>query len=104
MACAVIEATIEGIESGRLLENVQRVGALIRERCLVGPVTGYQGAGFLAGLICKQPAKDVHAQLLKRNILAGTSGDPAVLRLLPPFTLGAAEVELLRAALLEIGA
>jgi acetylornithine/N-succinyldiaminopimelate aminotransferase len=103
MACAVIEATIEGIESGKLLDNVQRVGQLIRERCLVGPVTGYQGAGFLAGLICKRPAKEVHAELLKRNILAGTSGDPAVLRLLPPFTLGAAEVELLRAALLEIG-
>jgi 4-aminobutyrate aminotransferase-like enzyme len=46
----------------------------------------------------------VHAELLKRDILAGTSGDPAVLRLLPPFTLGAAEVELLRSALLEIGA
>jgi acetylornithine/succinyldiaminopimelate/putrescine aminotransferase len=103
MACAVIEATIEGIESGHLLENVQRVGQLIRERCLVGPVTGYQGAGFLAGLVCKRPAKEVHAELLKRDILAGTSGDPAVLRLLPPFTLGAAEVELLRSALLEIG-
>jgi acetylornithine/succinyldiaminopimelate/putrescine aminotransferase len=104
MACAVIEATIEAIETGQLLDNVQRVGALIRERCIVGPVTGHQGAGFLTGLICKRPAKELHAELLKRDILAGTSGDPAVLRLLPPYTLGAAEVELLRSALLEIGA
>lgn len=103
MACAVIEATVDAIEKEGLLANVARVGQLIRGRCLVGPVTGYQGAGFLAGLICKRPAKEVHAELLERNILAGTSGDPAVLRLLPPFTLGAAEVELLRAALLEIG-
>jgi acetylornithine/succinyldiaminopimelate/putrescine aminotransferase len=104
MACAVIEATIDAIENEGLLANVARTGALVRERCLVGPVTGYQGAGFLAGLICKRPAREVHAELLERNILAGTSGDPAVLRLLPPFTLGAAEVELLRSALLEIGA
>ena len=104
MACAVIEATIEAIENEHLLSNVRRVGELIRERCQVGPVAGYQGAGFLAGLICKRPAKEVHAALLARGILAGTSGDPAVLRLLPPFTLGAAEVEQLRSALLEIGA
>ncbi|MFM2287096.1 MAG: hypothetical protein RL684_239, partial [Pseudomonadota bacterium] len=104
MACAVIEATIEAIESEHLLANVRRVGELIRERCQVGPVAGYQGAGFLAGLICRRPAKEVHAALLARGILAGTSGDPAVLRLLPPFTLGAAEVEQLRSALLEIGA
>jgi acetylornithine/succinyldiaminopimelate/putrescine aminotransferase len=103
MACAAIEATIEAIESEGLLANVGRIGALIRERCQVGPVIGYQGAGFLAGLVCSRPAKEVHAALLARNILAGTSGDPAVLRLLPPFTLGAAEVELLRTALLEIG-
>jgi acetylornithine/succinyldiaminopimelate/putrescine aminotransferase len=103
MACAAIEATIEAIESEGLLANVRRIGALVRERCLVGPVTGYQGAGLLAGLICDRPAKQVHAALLERNILAGTSGDPQVLRLLPPYTLGEAEVELLREALLEIG-
>ena len=104
MACAVIEAVIEALESSQLLDNVRRVGELIRERCIVGPVRGYQGAGFLAGLICSRPASAIHRALLERDILAGTSGDPAVLRLLPPFILQPAQVEQLRAALLEIGA
>jgi acetylornithine/succinyldiaminopimelate/putrescine aminotransferase len=103
MACAAIEAVIEAIESEQLVARVQRVGAYIRERCQVGPVKGYQGAGFLAGLIMKRPAKDIHQALLERNILTGTSGDPAVIRLLPPFILEESHVDLLRAALLDIG-
>ena len=104
MACAAMLAVIDTIETERLLENVLLVGDLIRERCLVGPVRGYQGAGFLAGLICDRPAKEIHRALLERDILAGTSADPQVLRLLPPFILEPAHVEQLRAALLEIGA
>src|SRR5690606_26376703 len=50
MACAAIEAVIEAIESEQLLERVRRVGAYIRKTCIVGPVTGHQGAGFLTGL------------------------------------------------------
>jgi acetylornithine/succinyldiaminopimelate/putrescine aminotransferase len=104
MACAVIEAVIEAIESGHLLERVRSVAALIRSRCIVGPVTGHQGAGLLVGLRTARPAKQVHAALLERGILAGTSADPNILRLLPPYVLEAAHVELLRNALLDIGA
>jgi acetylornithine/N-succinyldiaminopimelate aminotransferase len=104
MACAVIEAVIEAIESGQLLENVRAVAALIRSRCLVGPVVAHQGAGLLLGLRTVRPAKEIHAALLERNILAGTSADPNILRLLPPYVLEAAHVELLRDALLDIGA
>lgn len=103
MACAAIEAVIDAIESEHLLERVQRVGEYIRQTCQVGPVKGYQGAGFLAGLIMKRPAKEIHKALLERNILTGTSGDPAVIRLLPPFILEESHVDLLREALLDIG-
>ena len=103
MACAVVCAVIDAIEAEELLANVRRVSAYIHERCLVGPVRGFQGAGFLAGLICSRPAKDIQRALLERDILTGTSGDPQVLRLLPPFILREAEVELLRSALLDIG-
>jgi acetylornithine/succinyldiaminopimelate/putrescine aminotransferase len=104
MACAAIEAVIGAIESEQLLQNVLHVGELIRERCVVGPVRAHQGAGLLTGLICSRPAKEIHSALLERDILAGTSADAAVLRLLPPFILEPAHVEQLRAALLEIGA
>ena len=103
MACAVIEAVIEAIESEGLLERVRHTSALIRERCLVGPVHACQGRGLLLGLRTTRPAREVHAALLERHILAGTSADPNILRLLPPFVLEERHVELLRAALLDIG-
>jgi len=104
MADAAIEATIDAIESEDLLANVRRVSAYIRKTCIVGPITGHQGAGFLTGLISKVPASQLQKALLNdHNILAGTSGDPNVLRLLPPFTLKEAEVDLLSAALKKLG-
>jgi acetylornithine/N-succinyldiaminopimelate aminotransferase len=104
MACAAIEATIEAIESEGLLERVRRVGAYIRETCIVGPVIAHQGAGLLTGLITRGPAAHVHAALLARDILTGTSADPQVLRLLPPYILEETHVDLLRAALAGIAA
>ena len=102
MACAAIAATIDAIESQDLMANVRRVSQYIRETCTVGPVVGHQGAGFLHGLICDRPAKEVQAALLTRDILAGVSADPRVIRLLPPYTLREAEVDLLRAALEDL--
>jgi len=99
MACAVIEAVIDAIESENLLANVRRISSLIRETCNVGPVHGNQGAGFLLGLNTGRPAKDVQRELLERDILTGTSADPNVLRLLPPFILGEEHVVRLRDAL-----
>ena len=71
-------------------------------RSITGPVTGIQGKGFLAGLVCDRPAKEVRNALLDRDILAGTSADPAVLRLLPPLVLEATHVTRLAAALNDI--
>jgi len=102
LACAAIEAVIEAIESGRLLEQVRRVSAYVRKSCIVGPVIGHQGAGHLTGLKTSRPAKDVQRELLERDILAGTSSDPHVLRLLSPYILEEQHVDLLRAALAEL--
>jgi len=99
MACAAIEAVIDAIESEHLLERVRQLGAYIRKICIVGPVTGAQGAGFLIGLRTRRPAKEVHAELLEGGIFAGTAADPHILRLLPPFVLQKEHVELLRDAL-----
>src|SRR5580704_4016985 len=102
LACAAIEAVIEAIESENLLEQVRRVSAYIRKTCIVGPVIGHQGAGHLTGLRTTRPARDVQRELLARNILAGTSADPNVLRLLSAFILTEEHVDLLRAALLSL--
>ena len=102
MACAVIEAVIDAIEREDLLANVRRVSDYIRQTCIVGPVVGHQGAGFLTGLKTRVPAKQVQQALLAQNILTGTSGDPNVLRLLPPFVLKEADVDFLAAALARL--
>ena len=104
MACAVAEAVIETIESESLLANVRQVSAYIRTSCIIGPVTGVQGAGFLLGLKTSRPAKEVHAALLEKGILTGTSGDPKVLRLLPAYILNEGHVDQLRAALSQVPA
>jgi acetylornithine/succinyldiaminopimelate/putrescine aminotransferase len=104
MACAVAEAVIDTIESESLLANVRQVSAYIRSSCLVGPVTGVQGAGFLLGLKTSRPAKEVQAALLEKNILTGTSGDPHVLRLLPAYILNEGHVDMLSEALARLPA
>jgi acetylornithine/succinyldiaminopimelate/putrescine aminotransferase len=49
-----------------------------------------------------RPAKDIQQELLKRDILVGTSADPFVLRLLPPYILKEEHVDMLRDALKEL--
>ena len=102
MACAAIEAVIEAIESEDLLERVRRTGAYIREHCIVGPVTGHQGAGLLVGLRTQRPAREIQAELLECGILAGTASDPHILRLLPPYILAEEHVDMLRDALADL--
>jgi acetylornithine/succinyldiaminopimelate/putrescine aminotransferase len=104
MACAVAEAVIDTIESESLLANVRQVSAYIRASCIIGPITGVQGAGFLLGLKTSRPAKEVQAELLTKNILTGTSGDPHILRLLPAYILNEGHVDTLSDALAKISA
>jgi acetylornithine/succinyldiaminopimelate/putrescine aminotransferase len=104
LACAALEAVVEVIESESLLANVRQVSDYIRAHCLVGPVKGVQGAGFLLGLKTSRPAKEVQAALLAKDILTGTSGDPAILRLLPAYILNEGHVDILVDALTKIPA
>jgi len=102
LACALILATIEAIEEEQLLARVRRLSAKIRATCQVGPVTDVQGDGFLLGLRTVRPAKDVQLELIEQGIFAGTSGDPHIVRLLPPLILEDAHVDALADALKRI--
>jgi acetylornithine/succinyldiaminopimelate/putrescine aminotransferase len=55
--------------------------------------------GLLLGLVCDRPAKEVQSALLDHDILAGTSSDPEVLRILAPLVLEPHHVEHLAHAL-----
>jgi acetylornithine/N-succinyldiaminopimelate aminotransferase len=103
MAAAAIVAVIDTITDEKLLTNVKRREAQIRELCVTGPVHSVQGKGLLLGLICDRPAAEVRSALLERDILTGTSGDADVLRLLPPLVLQSQHVARLADSLHDIG-
>ncbi|MDH3417956.1 MAG: aminotransferase class III-fold pyridoxal phosphate-dependent enzyme [Gammaproteobacteria bacterium] len=102
LACAVIEAVIDTIESDNVLDNVRAMSALVRETCTHGPITAIQGAGLLLGLKTEVKASAVRNALLERDILVGTSADPHIMRLLPPLILNENHVARLSSALKEL--
>jgi acetylornithine aminotransferase/acetylornithine/N-succinyldiaminopimelate aminotransferase len=100
LAMAAVTATLEAIEADRMLANVQRVEAYLRERLRkVEQVVAVHGRGFLLGIEFAEKAKTVHQKLLEQKIITGTSSNPKVLRLLPPLCLQEAEVDLFVSAL-----
>jgi acetylornithine/succinyldiaminopimelate/putrescine aminotransferase len=102
IACAAIETVIAVIREDNLLERVRECSAQIQRQCLTGPVESMRGHGYLLGLRSKTKASVLRDALLGRDILAGTSADPHVLRLLPPLILEPSHVERLATALTEI--
>ena len=99
LAAAAVSAVLGNIIDGDLMANAAARESQIRAQCITGPVTAVQGRGLLLGLRTGPPAKAVRNALLEHNILTGTSADPQILRLLPPLTLAAADVDRLAAAL-----
>lgn len=98
-ACAAGNAVLDILQNENLMANAAKMGALAKEMLCVGPVTGVRGAGLLLGLETRVPAKDVCAHLYQKRILAGGASDPNVVRLMPPITIGEAELQELKSAL-----
>lgn len=101
LACALVEAVVDQVDHD-LLAHVRAMSERIRSTCRVGPVTDVQGMGLLLGLRTSRPASEVLAALRARHILAGSSGDPHVVRLIPPLILQESHVDALASALSEI--
>jgi len=93
VAMAAMKATLEVIESEGLVENAARMGRLLaRELRGERGITEVRGEGLLLGLELDRPASQVQGALLEHRVVTGTSSAPKVLRLLPPLTVGDAEV------------
>jgi acetylornithine/succinyldiaminopimelate/putrescine aminotransferase len=102
LAAALICTVLDVIARDRLIENVRARTAEILQALPAGPVEAVQGKGFLLGLRCRRPAKEMLVELLDRGILVGTSADPRVIRLLPPLILEREHVHALLNALSDI--
>ncbi|MDX6770629.1 MAG: aminotransferase class III-fold pyridoxal phosphate-dependent enzyme [Elusimicrobiota bacterium] len=101
LACAAVSATLGVITRRRLWENAAAMEALVRSTFVMPGVKEIRGKGLLLGLVLDRPSKDARRHLLSKRILVGGADDPAVIRLLPPLTVGAGELGLLREALAE---
>jgi acetylornithine aminotransferase/acetylornithine/N-succinyldiaminopimelate aminotransferase len=104
LAMAAVTATLEAIDNDRMLANVKRVEAYLRNRLAeVEHVVAVHGLGFLIGIEFADKAARIHSRLLERKIITGTSNNPNVLRLLPPLCLREEHVDLLISAMDERG-
>jgi len=100
VAMAAMKATLQIIEDERLVENAARMGSLLtRKLAGVSSIKAVRGKGLILGLELPGPCAPVVNALIQRGVVAGTSSDPQALRLLPPLTIGEAEVEEFVAAL-----
>src|SRR5258705_3795844 len=83
LAMAAVTATLEAIETDRLLANVKTTETYLRERLKeVEHVVAVRGLGFLIGIEFAEKAAPVHKALLDRKSITGTSSNPNVMRLL----------------------
>ena len=102
LAVAAIAATYRIIEEERLVDRVARVSRQVVERLEEMKPHGVRevrGLGYLLGIECELPAKEVQKRLLERRILVGTSSEANTFRLLPPLTVTEEEWETFLAVL-----
>ncbi len=102
LAMAAVAATIEAIEDENMISNTRRVEAHLSDSLAGFPhVVSIKGKGCLLGIEFDEPCAAIHARLLEKKIITGTSSDPNVLRLLPPLCVKVEEIDLLIEALLS---
>jgi acetylornithine/succinyldiaminopimelate/putrescine aminotransferase len=96
VAMAAVNATLDAIEQDGLLANSRAVESHVREKLSSTPgVVAVHGKGCLLGIEFDVPCAPIHAKLLERKIITGTSSDPKVLRLLPPLMTTIEQIDML---------
>ena len=96
LAMAAVVSTLEAIENDKMIENARLVENYLRERLSEIPnVVKLHGRGCLLGIEFTENCKSMHAKLLDRHIITGTSSNPNILRLLPPLCVKTEEIDLL---------
>ena len=102
LAARTITAVIDAIHNENLLDNVRAREAELKALAGVGPVERVSGLGLLLGLHVRGDAKAIRRHLLADGILTGSSADPQVIRLLPPYILNAGHVAELTQSLTQL--
>ena len=102
LACAAVTATLGEISRLKLWENAAAMEALIRTSFKFPQLKEVRGKGLLLALVLDRPSKAARQALLAKRILVGGADDANVIRLLPPLTVTAEQIGMLKTALEEI--
>lgn len=98
LAMAVGNAVLDVMLEEGFLANVAEMGSLLKRRledcALRHPdvLTGVRGTGLMLGLECKAPPAEVMKALRQQGLLTVAAAEN-VIRILPPLTIGEAEIE-----------
>jgi acetylornithine/succinyldiaminopimelate/putrescine aminotransferase len=95
LACAALLATLQVILEEGLMSKALILEDMIRQGLKGTCVAEVLGTGLLLGLKVPGGAAKLKAHLMKQRILVGGSGDPEVLRLMPPLNLSQVAVSAL---------
>lgn len=98
LACAALLATVEVIETEGLMGRASEAAARLRKELKGSVVEAVQGEGLLLGLRTPHAAA-LKKHLMAQHILLGGSGDPQVLRLMPPLNVSDAALTALITAI-----
>ncbi|MBI3051570.1 aminotransferase class III-fold pyridoxal phosphate-dependent enzyme [Candidatus Woesearchaeota archaeon] len=104
LACACAKATIETVIDENLMENSTSIGKYIKKRAArMKQIREVRGIGLLLGLKFESDCSGMLPLLLEKGIIAGVADvDKSVLRLMPPLTIGKADVDKLFTAISDV--
>jgi acetylornithine/N-succinyldiaminopimelate aminotransferase len=92
LACAALLATLQVIQEEDLMNNALQQETAIRKGLAGTCVSEVRGEGMLLGLKVPGGGASLKKHLQQQRILVGGSGDPEVLRLMPPLNLSSEAV------------
>lgn len=99
LACAALLATLRVIRGEGLMPRATRAATHLRQALRGTRVANVEGDGLLLGLRVPDHATALKQHLLRHRVLVGASGDPDVLRLMPPLNLSQEAMDALVAAI-----
>jgi acetylornithine aminotransferase len=93
LAMTAVVATLDTIREDKLLENAERVGAVMRKAlidALAGSVADIRGMGLMFGIELKRPCGELVKQALDAGLVINVTAENVV-RMLPPLIMSEAE-------------
>lgn len=101
LACAAGISVLDVILEDKLIENSKKWGNyLIEELSKIDAIDKITGRGLMLGLVVNGDGKALRSNLLtKHGIFTGGCGNPNILRLLPPMSIGQKECDQLITAI-----